>query len=67
MILNYYHAVELMNSLPVLLSGNADEKLRTVADAKAEEMLENEEKAATIVEMWGYDPVLLQANGAAFY
>ncbi|GAB3926151.1 hypothetical protein [Mucilaginibacter myungsuensis] len=67
MILNYYHAVELMSSLPTLLSDKLDQKLENVANAKAEDTLEKEENAATIVEMWGFNSDLLEVNGAAFY
>jgi len=67
MILNYYQAVELMSSLPVLLSHADTLEVQDTVQIPNEDTRDKNPDKAAIVEMWGFASPLLEVNGADFY
>ncbi len=67
MILNYYQAVELMSSLPVLLSHADNKKVQETVYTPIDDNRDKNPDKAAIVEMWGFTSQLLEVNGADFY
>jgi hypothetical protein len=67
MILNYYQAVDLMSSLPLLLShGDATNIQDTVQKQAIAEDITSED-AEGVYQLWRYASPGIEVNGADFY